>query len=181
MNMRADSVDDISELRDMLDLFFPPGTVLIAPDNGEKYTIMANTPDKIRLTVTNWQYNGGVHFSGRLRYFPIKLCNEEGNSVSGYLDGLPAIEDGIEIDLQRPVTQRDLDSAEDWDTYIVGQGTTRFDDLETMKQTLIEFLDRFFPGVKVDYECVVYDTVELSFVEIRRSFDDSENEEEDDD
>jgi len=49
----------------------------------------------------------------------------------------------------------------------VGNGTCRFNDLETLEQSLVEFLDRFFPLVKVRYEGEVYNTVELACEAVR--------------
>lgn len=158
--MRINTVEHADGIQATLNSFLKPGTVLTGPENGEKYTIDENSPNEIKVSVTSWDLRGGVHFNCRMIYTPICVVNEEGHYSGGYLGGLD-IETDLQIDLERLVTQKDLNNKhEDWDGYSMGSETTRFNDMETLVNTLKDFLERYFPSVEMKTNIKKYKTAE---------------------
>ena len=153
------TLEDKVKISDVLDSILKPGTVLEGPENGKKYIIAEHNPEKIKLVITSWKLRGGVHYNCRIIYSPVCVTTEDSCFVGGYLGGLN-INTDVEINLERFVTQEDLDDKNvDWDSYHVGGSTSRFDDLESLFHALDLFIKKHFPDKKLEYEYDTYNSV----------------------
>lgn len=147
------SLYEKEQLENMFDRFPKVGQKFIASDSGETYTIAEYEIDEIKVNVTSFIGNGGVHYYGSIRYHPVVVTTEESHYVMGYLGGLEITTD-LEIRLERFVIQEDLDKRyENWESYHVGSTTERYSTIEALAYDIEVLLVKYFPkNILIEYD-----------------------------
>jgi len=141
------SIDEKETLSTMFNLFPKVGKEFTVPETKEKYIIRENNINEVTVNIRSWVGNGGDHLNCSIDYSPVYVSSADNkySRISGYLGGLD-INTSLQINLERLVTQKDLDNRyQNWGSYHIGSTTTRYNSIDDLAYDLEVVLIKYFP------------------------------------
>ena len=107
-------------------------------------------PRKVFLDITSWigRSYGAIHYYGTLKVQSLKQRNIKSGDLS-YLNASAPVESrGLQIDLTRPLTRKDMliDGGERFKGAKNGERVKNFDSKEDVQAGAIKFFKKYFPS-----------------------------------
>lgn len=122
-------------------------------ERGTEYTTVQREKTRVVVNIMTFGSSGNYHYYGNIRvYDPFLKYHQDGeekiSSISGYFNRHKPKEClGINIELVRPVTQKDFDENEErWDGYKIGWETPAFNTEEELMVIVNLVIKERFPN-----------------------------------
>ena len=107
-----------------------------------------DTPRKVVLDITSWigMTAGALHYYGTLKIESLKQRNLKSGSVSYLCASAPKESTGLQIQLTRPLTKKDMliDGGERFRGVKTGERIRNFDSKEDVKLAAVQFFKKHF-------------------------------------